>query len=71
VITYLVDVDQADDPESGEYYAWSAAEIRANLPQFAALFPDDYTDEYTAPTLTFICDVTRFCIRPAIYGDEP
>lgn len=70
MVTYLVNIDQGDDPESDERYAWTAAEIREHLPQFASLFPDDYADALDAPSLTFIRDVTRFRIRPAIYGDE-
>jgi hypothetical protein len=63
-LRFVVKSKVADDPEATTLVEWTAAEIRASLPQFAALFPDGCDEAF--PSLTFTTDVYRYTIDPLV-----
>jgi len=63
-LRFLVKSDAADDPDSETLVEWTAAQIRAQLPQFAALFPEGCDEAF--PSLTYTTDVYRYRIEPLI-----
>ena len=64
-LRFLVKSDAADDPETGtSVVEWTGAQIRAQLPQFAALFPEGCDEAF--PSLTYTTDVYRYRIEPLI-----